>query len=135
MKRLRAAQHGSQGLDCNTDNIIIRLLCRQGGPCRLRVKPQHPGTRILSVKTISHHSGPDSPGSAKLRYLLEKIIMRVEKERKAGSEGIDIQATIEGRLHIRHCIREGECELLNCRRTGFTNMVSAYRNGIPVRYL
>ena len=41
MQALRAAEHGSEGLERDTDDVVIGLLGRQGYAAGLGVKPEH----------------------------------------------------------------------------------------------
>src|SRR6185436_18736089 len=99
---------------------------------RLCVKSQHQRAWIACVETIVHDVRPQTSCSTKLRDLLEQIVMRVEEKRNARSELIYFQTSRQRRLDIRNSISKCKSNFLNRGRTGFTNVITADRDRVPV---
>src|SRR5438132_10050644 len=85
------------------------------------------------MKTLAHNARPQPARGAKLRNLFKQIVMRVEKERNAWSEFIDLQTRLECGFHVSDRIRDRESDFLNGGRAGFANVIAANRDRVPVR--
>src|ERR1700722_19978259 len=59
--------------------------------------------------------------------------MSIKEEAQPRREIIDMQAPAERPFHVLHAIVEGEGELLQRRRTGLANVISADRDGVEAR--
>ena len=135
VQRLRAAEHRGHGLDRGADDVVLRLLRGQGRACGLRVEAQHPRARILRMKMLAHDAGPDAARGAELRYLFQKVVMRVEEEGEARGEAIDVETAVDRGLHIGHSIRQGEGDLLRGGGAGLAHVVAGDGDGVPVGHL
>ena len=49
---------------------------------------------------------------AELGDLLEEVVVNVEEERETRRERVDIEASLEARLHVADAVRQREGELL-----------------------
>ena len=80
MQRLAAAKDCGEGLNGYANDVVLWLLCGEGGAGGLRVETEHLGARILRAKAIAHDAGPQPPGGAELGDLLQQVRVRVEEE-------------------------------------------------------
>ncbi len=71
---------------------------------------------------------PDAACRAVLADLLEKIAVRVEEERQAWREGIDVQAPLHGGFDVSEAVGQRERELLHRGRSSLANVITADRN-------
>ena len=82
VQRLRAAEHRRQRLQRDADDVVVGLLRGQRAAGGLRVKAQLLRARMRRVEPVAHDARPQPPRRAKLRDLLEEIVVRVEEERQ-----------------------------------------------------
>ena len=61
--------------------------------------------------------------------------MNVEEEREARREFVDVQAALDGPLHVLQTIGNRERELLRGGRAGFANVIAADADAVPARHL
>ena len=94
MQALGTAEHGSQRLQGNPDNVVFRLLGRQRDAGGLGVEAAEPGAGILRAKGFAHLPGPDAAGGPKLGNLFKKIVVAVEKEAQARRKIVNIQPSL-----------------------------------------
>src|SRR5438309_11688739 len=87
--------------------------------------------RIRRAEPLRHASRPQTSRRAELRDFLEKVIVRIEEERDALSEGIDVKTCVDCRLHIRARVREREGDLLYRGRCRLPAVITADRNRGP----
>ena len=132
MQRLRAAEHGRQRLKCHADDVVVGLLGGQRAAGSLRVEAQLLGAGVRRAEAVAHEVRPQPARGSKLGDLLEKIVMCVEEERQALAEPVDVETGIDRRLNVRNRMRECERDLLDRCRAGFTDVVAADRNRVPV---
>src|SRR5947209_6670390 len=57
--------------------------------------------------------------------------MHIEEEREAWCKFVDLQATLEGCIHVGETIGDGEGKFLHSGGPGLANMVAANADGIP----
>src|SRR5439155_26189446 len=100
MERLCSTQDACKGLDCNTDNVVVRLLRGQSLTACLGVKSQLARFRIPGFETVLHDPGPDSTRSSELRDLLQEIIPAGKEERKLGGELVYLEPSFKSRLNV-----------------------------------
>ena len=132
MQRLGSAKNPCEGLQRRPHDIILGLLPGQRAPGCLRMKAKHHRTRILRTVLFLHPPGPDPARGPVLRDLLEKIQVRIEKERQARGEIVHFHSPLEARFHVCEAVGQRERQLLRRRRTGLPDVVPADRNGIPL---
>ena len=126
MERLGAPEYCRDRLQGDAHGIIVWLL---GGQCAarcLRVEPQVLSGWICYAEPVAHEARPETTGRAKLCHLFQNVVMCGEKEREPLSELVHVQSFRHGSLHVRDRIGEGERHFLGCRRTGFTDVITAY---------
>src|SRR4030095_7367479 len=92
VQRLRAAEHSRERLQCHTDDVVVALLRGQRTARGLRMEAQLLCTRVRRAEPFGHSPRPKAPCRAKLRNLLEEIVVRVEKARDSLSEGSAVEA-------------------------------------------
>ena len=135
MERLRAAQHGRQGLERDAGQVVERLLGRQRDAGGLGVEA-HPGRAlVLGAVALGHQLVPDPARGAELGDLLEEVAVAVEEERQARREVVDPQPALERRFDVRHPVGDRERQLLDRGRTRLADVVAADRHGVPAGHL
>src|SRR5262249_26045059 len=80
MERVGTAEHGRQGLNCRTNDVVVGLLGCERDACRLRVAAHHPGAGVLSTVALAHKLCPQATPGAELGNLLEEVVVYVEEE-------------------------------------------------------
>ena len=91
VQALRAAEHAGQGLDGDADQVDLGLLGRQRDAGGLGVEAQLERAVLGGAVALAHPAGPDAPGGAVLRDLLEEVDVGVEEEAEAGREVVDLR--------------------------------------------
>ena len=99
------------------------------------MEAQHPGARVFSCEMFAHDARPHAPRGAKFRDLLQKAIVRREEEREAGSEAVDVETSVDGRLDVGHAVGQRECHFLHGGAAGFPHVIAGDGNRVPVRHL
>ena len=84
---------------------------------------------------IPHQSSPQSPGGAKLRDLFQKVVVGCEEKRETLPHGIDIEPSLDRRLHVGDRVGEREGDFLHRRGASLANVVPADGDGVPARQL
>ena len=97
VQRLRAAEHGRQRLQRHAHDVVVGLLRGERGARGLRVEAQLQRPRVGGAEALAHQTGPQPPGGAELRDLLEEVVVGVEEEREALAEGVDVEAGVDRR--------------------------------------
>ena len=133
MERLRAAHDCCCGLECDADDIVVRLLCGEHRACRLRMDAEHHGFRLLCMEALLHDLCPDAAGGTELRDLFENVVVCVPEEGETACERIDAEACLDRSLDVGDAVRNGECNLLRCRGAGLADVVARDGNRVPVR--
>jgi hypothetical protein len=80
-------------------------------------------------------SRPDASRGAKLRDLLEEIVVDVPEERQARRKRINVETARYSALDVGKAIRERECELLRRRRSGLSDMVAGDLDRVQLRHM
>ena len=75
------------------------------------------------------------PRRAVLRDLLEEVAVRVEEERDARHEVVDVEAGVDAPLHVLDAVAQRERQLLQRRRARFADVIAADRDRVPARHL
>src|SRR6266702_1059595 len=117
MKRLRPAKDSCKGLNCDSNDVVVRLLRSQSLTASLGVKPKLARFRIPGFETVLHYMGPDSTRSSELRNLLQEIIPAGEEERELGSELVYLEPSIKSRPNVFNSVCKTETEFLDCVRS------------------
>ena len=66
--------------------------------------------------------------------LLEEVAVRVEEERDARHEVVDVEPGVDAVLHVLEAVAQREGQLLQRRRAGFADVVPAHRDRVPLRH-
>src|SRR5919106_1038429 len=90
---------------------------------------------IGRAEALAHDSRPESPRRAEFGDLFEKIVVRVEEEREALAETVDVEPRGDRCLHVRDAVRECEGDFLYGGGSRFANVIPADRDRVPVRQL
>src|SRR6185369_8201842 len=101
----------------------------------LRVKTHLKRALEITAKASLHLTRPDTARGTILRDLFKEVVMRVEEERHARHETIDIQTRVNAPLHILDAVTQSERELLHRRRPRFTNVIAAHRYRVITRHV
>ncbi len=135
VERLRAAEHGREGLDGDAGQVVERLLRRERDAGGLGVEA-HPGRAlVLGVVALRHELVPDPARGPELRDLLEEVAVAVEEEAQARREVVDAQPAPDRRLDVGHPVGDGERQLLDRGRAGLADVVARDRDGVPAGHL
>ena len=81
MQRLGTTKDCGHSLQCHPNDVIIRLLCRQRAPRRLRMKAQHLRPWGRRLEAITHNPGPQPTRRPEFSNFLQKMVMYIEKKR------------------------------------------------------
>ncbi len=127
VQRVGPAEHGREGLDGRTDDVVVRLLRGQRDTRGLCVEPQPLRLVRRGAVHLLHPAGPDPARGAELGDLLEEIEMRIEEEAQPRREDIDIEPARQPQLHIAEPVREGVRQLLRGRRPRLTDVIAGDR--------
>src|SRR5512133_928399 len=134
MQALRSTQHGGKSLDRHAHNIILRLLRGETDSRGLSVKTQQPGTWVFCLERLAHLTRPNATGGAILGDLFEEVIVRIEEEGKTRRELVHVHAARNTPPDVFESVAQGECQFLCGCRSRFTDVISADRNCVPLRY-
>src|SRR5438445_12283828 len=135
VKRLRSTQHRCQRLNGHTNNVVVRLLRRERAACGLRVESKHRRTRILRMVSLGHDLVPDFSRGPIFRDLLEKIIVRIEEERKTGRKIVYVETSSAGPFEVLDAVVYGECELLQDGLSSLASVIAADADIVPLCYV
>ena len=132
MERLRAAEDRGHGLDGGTGDVDFGLLRGEGGAGGLGVEAKHPGARILRAEALAHDAGPEAAGGAEFGDLFDEVVVRVEEEREARGEAVDVETGVDGSLDVGHAVGQGEGDLLRGGGAGLAHVVAGDGDGVPI---
>src|SRR5205807_7391481 len=104
-------------------------------PGRLRVEAQAERLLLLRAVAIPEPPRPDAPSGAVLRDLLEEVDVRVEEEREALREVVDVQPPLLAELHIAEPIGEREGQFLLRGRAGLADVIAGDADRVELRHL
>src|SRR5215472_15058928 len=135
VQRLGPPKNSRQSLYRGADDINFGLLCGQGRPAGLGMKPQRLGTGIPGPEPVLHGPGPHPARRAEFCYFLEELIVGIEKEGETRRKLINLEAPVPGCFNVGNGISESECNLLRSCGPGFAYVVTRNRNCIPARKL
>ena len=91
VQALRAAEHAGQRLDRGADDVDLGLLRGERHAGGLRVEAQLQRALGSRAVALAHPARPDAAGGAVLGDLLEEVDVRVEEERQARRELVDVE--------------------------------------------
>src|SRR5882762_10403581 len=100
MERLCSAQNSCKGLDCDSNDVVVRLLRSQSLTTRLGVKSQFARFRVSGFETALHYAGPDSTRSSEFRDLLQEIIPAGKEEGELRRKLVYLEPSFKSRLNI-----------------------------------
>ena len=128
---LGAAEDRRHGLKRHPDDVVVRLLCRQRAAGGLRVKAQLLRAWLGGAESVAHQTRPQPPCGAKLRDLLEEVVVRREEEGQPAPEHVHVEPRRDGRVHVGGCVGEGERHFLDRRCACLTDVIAADRHRMP----
>src|SRR5260370_2678133 len=103
---LAAAENGSERLNSDADDVVLRLLRGKGGAGSLHMEAQKQRAWIARAEALAHDAGPQAARGAVLGDLFEQILMSVEEDRKLRREVIAAEATLESGFNVSNAIGE-----------------------------
>ena len=106
MQALRAAEHAGERLDRGAHDVDLGLLRGERDARGLRVEPHLQRPLALRAVAVAHPARPDPPRGAVLRDLLEEVDVRVEEEREARRERVDVEPGLQRELDVREAVRD-----------------------------
>jgi hypothetical protein len=134
VQALAPAEHAGHRLVRHADDVVQRLLLGERASGGLHVGLHPPRALVLRAVAVLHHAGPDATGRAQLADLLEELVVRVEEEREARREEIDIHAALQARLDVLHAVAQREGEFLHRGGAGLADVVAGDRHAVPARH-
>ena len=133
MDRLRAAEDRGQRLGCDPDEVVLGLLRGEGGAAGLGVEPERLRPCSRRAEPVAHDLRPQPPGGAKLRHLLEQVVVGVEEEGEPRTERVGRHTRGDGGLAVGDAVRKREGDLLHRRRARLADVVARDRDRVPAR--
>jgi hypothetical protein len=124
VQRLRAAQHGRQGLHRGADDVVVRVLRGQAPARGLHVGAQHGRARFLGLKRL-HQLVPQKRAARSMAISMKKFMPTPKKKESRGAKGIDVQAGLEGRAHVLQAIGQGKGQLQHGGGAGLHHVIAA----------
>src|SRR6266568_5146891 len=134
MKRLRPAKDSCKGLNCDSNDVVVRLLRGQSLTASLGVKPKLARLRIPGLETVLHYMGPDSSRSPELRNLLQEIVPTGEEERELRSELVYLEPSIKSRPNVFNSVCKTESQFLDRVRARLTDVIATDADRVPSRH-
>src|SRR5438132_5942471 len=131
MKRLRSTEDSRKSLDCDPDNVVVRLLRCQSLTARLGVKPQLARFEVPGFETVLHYPSPDSPGGPELRDLLQEVVPAGKEEGELWSELVYLEPSFKSGPYVFDRVCKTESQFLNRVRARLANMVAADADRVP----
>src|SRR5260370_39752142 len=95
------------------------------------MKAKHLRSRIARIEALAHDSSPQSSSRTELCHLFQELIVRVEEERDARRELINVESAVHRGLYISDCVRQSERHFLRGSRTCFPNVIARDRDRVP----
>src|SRR5688500_5315844 len=89
---------------------------------------------MIAAKPLFHLARPDAPRCAIFGNLFEEVVVRVEEERNARHETIDVQTGVNSPRDILDTVAERESEFLCRGRSCFANVITADGDRVVTRY-
>ncbi len=134
------AATGSRPSTPASASIAVRTMLLSGccavsdTPGGLRVEAHPPRLRLFGPERVPELARPDPPRRPVLRDLLEEVDLRVEEERQARGEVVDVDAASDRVLDVRQAVFQSEGQLLCRRRSRLTDVVAADAHRMPARH-
>jgi hypothetical protein len=75
------------------------------------MEAEHLRARVGRPELVAYDACPERPGGAKLRNLLEKIVVGVPEKRNARRDRIDGESGFSSRAQVRFGVGQGEGDL------------------------
>src|SRR3954447_3417941 len=97
------------------------------------METHEPRTCLLGAEAVLHQAIPDFARRTVLRDLFEEVVMRVEEEAETRTKFVDVESAPSRPFDVFHAVIDREREFLQRSGTGFTNVISADRNGVEAR--
>src|SRR5207249_617577 len=135
MERLRSTEDACKGLDCDSDNVVVRLLRGQSLTACLGVKSQLARFGIPRVELVLHDPGPNPPRSSEFRDLLQEIVPAGKEERELGGELVYLEPSFKSHLNVFDRVCKTESQFLNRVRARLANMIAADTYRVPAGHL
>ena len=89
---------------------------------------------LPGAEAVPHDPGPDAPGGAELRHLLEEVLLGDEVEGEPGRERVDRHARAGHLLHVGDPVGHREGHLLDGARPGLGDVVAADVDRVVARH-
>src|SRR3989441_7247110 len=134
MERLCSTKDSCKGLNCDSNDVVVRLLRGQSLTTRLSVETQLARFRIPGFETVLHYMGPDSTRSSELRNLLQEIVPTGEEEGELGSELVYLESSIKSRPNVFNSVCKTESQFLDRVRARLTDVIATDADRVPARH-
>src|SRR5205807_4804035 len=109
-------------------DVVQGLLHCERDARGLRVEAQLECALAPRAEALAHHARPDASRGAVLRNLLEKVVVRVEEERDARDELVNVQTRVYAPLDVLDAVAQCEGEFLQRGRARLAYVVAAHGN-------
>ena len=134
VQALRAAEHGSHGLDGGTHHVVVRVLLGQAPATGLAVGAQHQALRALGVKAL-HDATPQQASRAHLGDFQVEVHANRPEKTQAPGKFVHIHALGDGGLDIFLAISQRECQFQRLVGAGFLHVVAADTDRVELRHV
>src|SRR5262249_16944311 len=124
MKRLRTTKNRSERLQGHSRNVVHRLLRCERNAGSLSVRAKFHRCRLFCAKSVAHEMNPYPSGRTKFGYLFKEIVVDIKEKGEPRGKRIHRKTTTKALLDIGNTVVNGKRKLLNCRRSGFPNMIA-----------
>ena len=112
-----------------------RLLGRERAARRLRVEPELLGPRLRRAEASAHESAHIRRAARNLAISSTKSLWALKKNEIRWPTVLTSRPASDGCLHVRTGVRQRERHFLDRGRAGFTDVIPADGNRIPLRHL
>src|SRR5690606_10787924 len=121
---LGASEDRSEGLYCNSGDVVYRLLRREARACRLGVGFERERLRVSLSDPVTHDLRPHAAGRPELGDLFEEVVVDVKEEGETRGEIIYVEAPLYAFLDVAYAVGDGERQLLYCGGARLTDVVA-----------
>ncbi len=134
VQRVGAAEHRGERLQAVRTTLLYGCCAVSETPAVWVWKRSFHDRSSFAPKRSRITSAQISPGGAELGDLLEEVAVRVEEERDARRELVDVEPGVDAVLHVLDAVAQRERQFLQRRRARLADVIPADRDRVPPRH-